>query len=122
MFIGWSGTLPDEYLIYVRGITDVQPYPVCAITVELGILALSFALPAWAARARRWKRVGKMSVAAVLTGAVGIFAAMGSMHMPQHFIYFALSMLAISAVSLLAVVLLSTVCLSDRKKSALIQR
>jgi len=117
LLIGWAGTLPDGYLIHVRGITAAQPYPAGAIAIELSIVALSLSLIVWAAVASGWKRVGRMFLAFLVSAAIGNLAALGAMHSPDHYVYFGLSMLAISAVSLLALIMLLAIRLLGRKSA-----
>lgn len=102
MLLAWLGTLPDQYLIQVRGITAPQPYPYTAIGIEMLLSALVFTALGWACAEISWRRVGKMALSLLLATSVGVLAALGTMHMPAHFVYFALSMLALLLLSLLA--------------------
>ncbi|NKI70054.1 hypothetical protein [Collimonas pratensis] len=97
----WAGFLPDEYLIYVRGITTPQAYPVKMILIESGISSVAFAIVAWGLSSHSWSRVAKFLVGTVIVGSVGVFAGMGAMHAPRHYIYFSLGMLLLAFVSLL---------------------
>ncbi|GGC66192.1 hypothetical protein GCM10011396_11520 [Undibacterium terreum] len=66
---------------------------------EIGIVGLSILLMAWALQPQR--RVAKLLFAALLIGAAGIFTAMMSMHMPAHFAYFGLELLALALIAFL---------------------
>lgn len=96
----WQGTRPDAYLIQVRGITAPQPYPFASVGIELLIAAVVLALLAWALSAQSWQRVGRLTCCAVFVTAVGVAAAAGSMHMPAHYLHFAMFMLATSVLSI----------------------
>lgn len=96
-----AGFLPDEYLIHVRGITTPQAYPVKMILIESGISGVTFAIVAWGLSSHSWSRVAKFLAGTVIAGAVGVFAGMGAMHAPRHYIYFALGMLLLAFVFLL---------------------
>lgn len=101
VFYIWAGFLPDEYLIYVRGITTPQAYPVKMILIESGISGVAFAIVAWGLSSHSWSRVAKFLVGTVIVGAIGVFAAMGAMHAPRHYVYFALGMLLFAFIFLL---------------------
>jgi drug/metabolite transporter (DMT)-like permease len=98
--VAWQGTMPDRYLIEVRGITAPQPYPFALVGVEVLLAAAVLAMLGWALSAKSWRRTGRLTICAVVITAVSVFAALNLMHMPQHYISFTLAMLAASVLAI----------------------
>lgn len=109
VFLCWLGTLPDEYLVNVRGITTPQPYPFQQIGIEIFVTAIIFIVLGWSLIEKSWLRVCKLMAVVVLAGGIGIFAGLGAMHSAEHFINFTLSMLLVSALTLVLALVLSIV-------------
>lgn len=97
IFLAWRGTFPNPYLLYVRRITAPQPYPFILVGIELLLSAIVFATAGWALAGRAWQRVWRAFLCGAVSGVIGVSAAIGAMHMPDHYVYFAWAMLAMSA-------------------------
>ena len=100
LFLAWRGTFPNPYLLYVRGIAAPQPYPFTLIGIELLLSAIVFATAGWALAARSWCRAWRAFLCGGVAGAIGMIVVLGAMHMPDHYAYFGLAMIAIAVVSI----------------------
>jgi hypothetical protein len=108
ILLSWLATLPNHYAIR-RDLPMPQSYPFLQLGIEILITAVVFAVLAWALTASSWRRVWKIGICFVLSGMVGLLAALGSMHAPAHFAYFGLSMLLVAVLSLLTAIVLTLI-------------
>lgn len=104
----WAGTQPDQYLIYVRGITAAQPYPTGPVSIALLMLAVPYAMFAWALRSHSWTRVWKLLLCFIADATLIVLTGITMMHAPPYHAYFLLAVLILTLLVLVALLLFSS--------------
>ena len=113
----WAGTLPDGYMIHVRRIIEVQPYPVWPVLLELLILAALYMMFAWALSSNLWERLWKLLVCLTIDIIVSLLIAITMMHAPTYHAFFLFSVFLLTLFVLLALLLLSVLGLNKKLAS-----
>ena len=104
----WVGRQPDQYLIYVRGITAAQPYPGLPVLIALLMLAVPYAMFAWALRSHSWTRVWKLLLCFIAGATLVVLTGITMMHAPPYHAYFLLAVLLLTLLVLLALIVFSS--------------
>jgi|GEM_PF-5491311 len=84
----WAGTQADGYLINVRHITEAQPYPTRPVLIALLVLAVPYAMFAWALRSHSWGRVLKLLVCLIPDVPLTLLIGVTILHAPPYHVFF----------------------------------
>lgn len=114
IMLAWAGTLPDDYLMYVRGIKEPQPYLFLPVIIVCAIAGLVLSGFSWALRAGGWRRIWRLVFCWIASAIITVCAMAGAMHASRLYAYFILAMILLSLLIFIAMLALIAAGLRSR--------